>query len=128
MQRNVAMSSSIRNSMHGASARTFPSFLITRHTALSIGWLRSTKSSQLYRKLPAKTCKSYDAALRHASQHKLKDGRNFGVLPLKSITPGAADRLFDRLKERPAGGERVRTAVLVVTICKRGMSRGEVIE
>lgn len=58
----------------------------------------------------------------------LKDGRNFGVLPLKSITPGAADRLFDRLKERPAGGERVRTAVLVVTICKRGMSRGEVIE
>lgn len=86
------------------------------------------KSSPLYRKLPAKTCKSYDAALRHASQHKLKDGRNFGVLPLKSITPGAADRLFDRLKERPAGGERVRTAVLVVTICKRGMSRGEVIE
>jgi hypothetical protein len=36
------------------------------------------KSSPLYRKLPARTRKSYDAALRLASQHKLKDGRNFG--------------------------------------------------
>jgi integrase len=54
-----------------------------------------------------------------ASQHKLKDGRSFGMLALDSITPGAADRLFDRLKERPGGGERVRTAVLAVTVCKR---------
>ena len=77
------------------------------------------KSSPLYRKLPAKTRKSYDAALRHASQHKLKDGRAFGVLALHSITPGAADRLFAKLKERPDGGERVRTAVLSVTVCKR---------
>lgn len=77
------------------------------------------KSSPLYRKLPAKTRKSYDAVLRLASQHKLKDGRNFGTLALKSITPGAADRLFDKLKERPDGGERVRTAVLSVTVCKR---------
>ena len=70
------------------------------------------KSSPLYQKLPAKTRKSYDAALRLASQHKLKDGRNFGMLSLNSITPGAADRLFAKLKERPDGGERVRTAVL----------------
>ena len=77
------------------------------------------KSSPLYQKLPAKTRKSYDAALRLASQHKLTDGRNFGMLPLSSITPGAADRLFDRLKARPEGGERVRTAVLAVTVCKR---------
>jgi hypothetical protein len=77
------------------------------------------KSSPLYRKLPAKTRKSYDAALRLASQHKLKDGRNFGRLSLTSITPGAADRLYDKLKDRPAGGERVRSAVLSVTICKR---------
>ena len=77
------------------------------------------KSSPLYRKLPAKTRKSYDAALRLASQHKLKDGRNFGKLALSSVTPGAADRLYDKLKERPDGGERVRSAVLSVTICKR---------
>ncbi|MEI8154877.1 MAG: hypothetical protein WCG92_25355 [Hyphomicrobiales bacterium] len=77
------------------------------------------KSSPLYQKLPAKTRKSYDAVLRLAGQHKLKDGRSFGMLALNSITPGAADRLFDRLKERPEGGERVRTAVLAVTVCKR---------
>jgi Phage integrase family len=77
------------------------------------------KSSPLYRKLPAKTRKSYDAALRLASQHTLKDGRKFGTLPLNSITPGVADRLFAKLKERPGGGERVRTAILCVTVCKR---------
>ena len=77
------------------------------------------KSSPLYRKLPAKTRKSYDAALRLASQHRLKDDRTFGMLQLSSITPGAADRLFAKLKERPNGGERVRTAVLSVTVCKR---------
>ncbi len=77
------------------------------------------KSSPLYRKLAAKTRKSYDAALRIASEHKLKDGRTFGILLLTSITPGAADRLYAKLKEKPEGGERVRTAVLAVTVCKR---------
>ena len=66
-----------------------------------------------------KNRKSYDAALRLASQHTLKDGRKFGMLSLTSITPGAADRLYAKLKERPDGGERVRTAVLCVTVCKR---------
>src|SRR5262245_2812453 len=83
-------------------------------------WMVTTyKSSPLYRKLPAKTRESYDAALRLASQHKLKDDRTFGMLQLSSITPGAADRLFAKLKERPNGGERVRTAVLSVAVCKR---------
>lgn len=77
------------------------------------------KSSPLYRKLPAKTRKSYDSALRLASQHKLTDGRTFGMLALNSIMPGVADRLYAKLKERPDGGERVRTAVLCVTVCKR---------
>jgi hypothetical protein len=77
------------------------------------------KSSPLYRKLPVKTRTSYDAALRLASQHKLKDGRDFGALSLTSITPGAADRLYAKLKQRSDGSERVRTAILCVTVCKR---------
>jgi integrase len=86
----------------------------------SFDWMISIyKSSPLFQKLPEKTRKSYDAVLRLASQHKLKDGRNFGSLPLRSITPGAADRLFAKLKENPAGGERVHTALLSVTVCKR---------
>jgi len=77
------------------------------------------KSSPLFQKLPARTQRSYDAALRLASQHELKDKRRFGMLPLASITPGAADRLFDKLRRRPDGGDRIRTAVLSVTVCKR---------
>jgi hypothetical protein len=77
------------------------------------------KSSPLYQKLPAKTRKSYDAALRLASQYALKDGRTFGMLYLNSIIPGPADRLFEKLRVKPGGGERVRTAVLAVTVCKR---------
>jgi hypothetical protein len=86
----------------------------------SFDWMVAIyKSSPHYQKLPAKTRKSYDAALKLASQHPLKDGRKFGMLSLSSITPGAADRLFAKLKERSNGGERVRTAVLSVTVCKR---------
>jgi integrase len=53
------------------------------------------------------------------SQYTLKNGRSFGTLDLKSINPGAADRLFAKLKKRSDGGERARTAILSVTVCKR---------
>jgi hypothetical protein len=91
------------------------------HAALAtFDWMISIyKSSPHYQKLAAKTRKSYDAALRLASQYKLKDGRNFGALLLNSITPGTADRLYAKLKEKPCGGERPRTAQLSVTVCKR---------
>ncbi|MGB8561203.1 MAG: hypothetical protein WCD62_22580, partial [Pseudolabrys sp.] len=51
--------------------------LLSDHAAPgSFDWMTAVyKSSPLYRKLPAKTRKSYDAALRLASQHTLKDGR-----------------------------------------------------
>jgi hypothetical protein len=77
------------------------------------------KSSPLFQKLPAKTQKSYDAALRLVSRHQLKDNRTFGMISLTSITPGAADRLFAKLRQKPDGGDRIRTAVLSITICKR---------
>jgi hypothetical protein len=83
-------------------------------------WMISVyKSSPLFQRLPARTQKSYDAALRLVSQHELKDKRRFGMLPLSSITPGAADRLFDKLRRRSDGRDRIRTAVLSVTVCKR---------
>ena len=74
------------------------------------------KSSPLFQKLPARTQRSYDAALRLVSQHELKDKCRFGMLPLSSITPGAADRLFDKLRRRSDGRDRIRTAVLSVTV------------
>jgi hypothetical protein len=69
--------------------------------------------------MPRRTRRSYDAVLRLVAEHELKDGRRFGVLTLASITPGVADRLFVKLKQRQGGGERVRTAVLAMRVCQR---------
>ena len=83
-------------------------------------WLVSVyKSSPKFSSLPLKTQKSFDGSLALVSKHPLKDGRLFGSLALSSITPGAADRLFAKLKEKPNGGERVRTAVLAMQVCRR---------
>ena len=68
---------------------------------------------------PAKTRKDYDAALALVSKHVLKDGRTFGSLSVSSITPGAVDRLHDKLKAKPGGGERGRTAAGALRICRR---------
>jgi hypothetical protein len=38
---------------------------------------------------------------------------------LQSITPGAADRLFEKLKKKPGGGERIRTAILAMRVAQR---------
>jgi hypothetical protein len=54
-----------------------------------------------------------------ASKHVLKDGRTFGSLRLPSITPGAADRLFAKLKQRSDGGTRIRMALLAMQYCRR---------
>ena len=77
------------------------------------------KASPKYTKLPAETRSSYDRMLKMVSVLLLKDGRAFGTLTLASITPGAADRLHERIKVNPKGGERVRTAVLAMKVCQR---------
>jgi hypothetical protein len=103
-------------------------------------WLAGIfKSSPKYTGKPQKTRKSYDAALRLVSTFKLKDGRSFGSLTLASITPGAADRLYEKLRlvREPVvdhGGEpivgndgtpvtrervRNRTALLAMQVCRR---------
>jgi hypothetical protein len=75
-------------------------------------WLVSTyKDSPNYSELPDNTRRSYDGALAMVSGHKLKDGRRFGSLPIASITPGAADKLFEKLKVRPDGSTRTRSAI-----------------
>jgi hypothetical protein len=86
----------------------------------SFDWMVTIyKSSPQYQKLLPKTRKDYDSALRLVSEYTLKNGRSFGTLALESINPGAADRLFEQLKNRSSGEERVRTAILSVTVCKR---------
>jgi hypothetical protein len=108
-------------------------------TVGTFDWLVGTyKTLPKYTRRPEKTRKSYDAALRLVSQHKLKDGRLFGSLSIASITPGAADRLFDKLRVVSEGvvdddgkaiigndgtpvmrtRERTRTAVLAMVCCR----------
>lgn len=77
------------------------------------------KAHRKYTSLPQKTRKSIDAALALASKHKLKDGRLFGALQLTSITPGAADKLYEKLSVRADGSPRIRTALLSMQYCRR---------
>jgi Phage integrase family len=93
---------------------------IERLSQGSFNWMITLyKSSPRYSELPQKTRRSYDAMLRLVSEHELKDGRRFGTVGLASVSPGVADRLFIKLKDRPGGGERVRTAVLAMRVCQR---------
>jgi hypothetical protein len=83
-------------------------------------WMVSVyKTNPKYKDKPLRTRKSIDAALALVAKHTLKDGRTFGVLALSSITPGVADRLFAKLKMKPGGGTRTRTALLSMQYCRR---------
>jgi hypothetical protein len=77
------------------------------------------KTSPKYRDKAEKTRRDYDAVLGMISKHLLKDGRTFGDIPLASIKPGVADRLYDRLKVKAGGGERTRTAILAMRVAQR---------
>jgi hypothetical protein len=63
-----------------------------------------------------------DWMLSLASKHPLKDGRRFGALHLSSINPGAADLLHSKLRFKPDGTERARTAMGVMIAVKRAWS------
>src|SRR5262245_30691872 len=125
--------------MHGACAvrqrSAFPIALWSEH---STGLSAFYKALPKFTRLPEKTRKSYDSALRLASQHKLKDGRLFGSLSIASIKPATADVLFDKLRvvEEPVPGSngepiigddgkpvtrmrgRTRTALLAIVCCR----------
>jgi len=86
----------------------------------SFDWLVSVyKASPKYTKLPSETRSSYDRVLRLVSQYQLADRRALGFMPIVAFTPGVADALFEKLKINPRGGQRVRTAVLAMQVCRR---------
>ena len=61
------------------------------------------RRSPKYRDLQPNTRKSYDAVLRLVSEYSLMDGRRFGAIGLRSITPAAADRLYEKLRKKADG-------------------------
>ena len=92
---------------------------VLRPLPCTFDWLVALyKTSPLYLKRTPGTRADYDGVLSLVSRHTLKDGRCFGELTLKSITPGAADRLHARLLEG-GRGNRQRTAKLAMDICRR---------
>ncbi|MCO5129385.1 MAG: hypothetical protein M9932_02335 [Xanthobacteraceae bacterium] len=83
-------------------------------------WLVSIyKRSPRYTKLPAETRSSYDRMLALVSDVTLTDGRRLGVIGLKSITPGVADKLYEKVRVNKDGKERTRTAILAMRVCSR---------
>ncbi len=82
-------------------------------------WMVSVyKTLPKYTTKVAKTKKSYDAALNHLSDYRLKDGRRFGELALVNITGGVADRLFEKLRFKEDGTERGRTGQLMMIVAR----------
>jgi len=82
-------------------------------------WMVSIyKSTPRYTAVEEKTRKGYDAVLRLVAEFRLKDGRRFGDVQVRSITPGTADKLFAKLKVKDDGTPRTRTAVLAMTAAK----------
>jgi hypothetical protein len=76
------------------------------------------KASPKWQSLTNGTQADYDRVLESVTSHKLKDGRRFGDLALRSITPGAADRLHAQLLIGGKGNRR-RTAKLAMDVCRR---------
>jgi hypothetical protein len=86
----------------------------------SFDWLVAAyRSSHKFTKRPARTRASYDRALNDVAEYMLKDGRRFGSLHVKSISAGAVDRLYEKLKVGASGKLRHRSALLSITVCKR---------
>lgn len=71
-------------------------------------WLTATyRSSKRFLDLPSKQQRLHQGGFNLIGGHELKDGRRFGALPLKAITPAVVDRLYEKLlvvrDERPDG-------------------------
>jgi hypothetical protein len=83
-------------------------------------WLAALyKRSPKFSNLDPATRVSYDAKLALIADHRLKDGRRFGKMPLRSITPGAADKLYAKLLIGPGGKERPRSINLAMAVARR---------
>ena len=83
-------------------------------------WLISIyKRSQRYTKLEPGTRSDYDRALHDVSRLLSKDGRRrFGEMAIKSITPGVADTIYERLRVKADGKFKERSAKASIVCCK----------
>ena len=72
-------------------------------------WFERFKRSGAFEKLSARSQSDYRRYLDRIAEVPTTDGRRLGALPVRSITPGAVDRLYERLLTGEHGS-RVRQA------------------
>jgi hypothetical protein len=86
----------------------------------SVDWLfREYKQSKAYtEKVGKRSHKSYEWTMRAVCNTLNKNGVRIGNLPIKSITPRAADKLYDRFISTPMG-ERLRRGEKLVILCRK---------
>jgi hypothetical protein len=85
----------------------------------SVDWLfREFKASIRFReKVSERSRPDYERSMLMVADMVTKAGDRVGARPVKSITPAAADKIYDRLCQGPRG-ERLRQAEKVVAICR----------
>jgi hypothetical protein len=85
----------------------------------SVDWLfREFKASIRFReKVSERSRPDYERSMLMVADMVTKTGDRVGDRPVKSITPAAADKIYDRLCQGPRG-ERLRQAEKVVAICR----------
>jgi hypothetical protein len=86
----------------------------------TIDWLfREYRQSKAYtEKVKLRSRKDYEWAMRELCGTATKKGDLLGSRPIKSVTPLAADRIYDRLTVGPKG-RRLRTAEKIVLLCRK---------
>jgi hypothetical protein len=86
----------------------------------TIEWLfREYKQSKAYtEKVKPRSRKDYEWAMREFCGTATKKGDLLGSRPIKSVTPLAADRIYDRLTVG-SKGPRLRTAEKIVLLCRK---------
>jgi hypothetical protein len=85
----------------------------------TVDWLfREFKASIRFReKVSQRSRPDYERSMLMIADMLTKSGDRVGDRPVKSITPAAADKIYDRLCQGPRG-ERLRQAEKVVAICR----------
>jgi hypothetical protein len=85
----------------------------------SVEWLfREFKASIRFReKVSERSRPDYERSMLMVADMMTKAGDRVGERPVKSITPAAADKIYDRLCQGPRG-QRLRQAEKVVAICR----------
>jgi hypothetical protein len=86
----------------------------------TLDWLfREYKQSKAYlEKVAPRSRKDYEWAMAEICNTPTKSGLRVGNLSIKSISPRAADKLYDILS-RGRNGERLRTAEKMVALCRK---------